>query len=49
MIQVVEILVEAFPELQKDPQMVMDVSNEEEKQFLVRLPYVRVAVCVSGH
>ena len=32
--QVVQILGEALPELQRDPQMVMDVINEEEKQFL---------------
>ena len=32
--QVMPILGEALPELQRDPQMVMDVINEEEKQFL---------------
>jgi len=34
---VVESLGEAFPELKKDPQMVIDIINEEEKQFLKTL------------
>ncbi|PIK53895.1 Alanine--tRNA ligase, cytoplasmic [Apostichopus japonicus] len=34
---VVEILGEAFPEITKDPQMVMDIINEEEEQFLKTL------------
>lgn len=35
--QVVEILGDAFPEIKKDPQMVMDIINEEEGQFLKTL------------
>jgi len=34
---VVEILGEAFPEITHDPQMVMDIINEEEEQFLKTL------------
>lgn len=34
---VVEILGSAFPEITKDPQMVMDIINEEEEQFLKTL------------
>ncbi|XP_038069609.1 alanine--tRNA ligase, cytoplasmic-like [Patiria miniata] len=34
---VVEILGEAFPEVTKDPQLVMDIINEEEAQFLQTL------------
>ena len=35
--QAVQIYGEVLPELQRDPQMVMDVINEKEKQFLKSL------------
>ncbi|XP_022255364.1 alanine--tRNA ligase, cytoplasmic [Limulus polyphemus] len=34
---VIDILGDVFPELRKDPQMVMDIINEEESQFLKTL------------
>lgn len=34
---VVELLGDAFPELNKDPQHVIDIINEEEQQFLKTL------------
>ncbi|XP_019864269.1 PREDICTED: alanine--tRNA ligase, cytoplasmic-like [Amphimedon queenslandica] len=36
---VLDVLGEAFPEITKDPEMVMDTINEEEKQFLKTLSH----------